>query len=69
MSTFVFFHVGPDLAMPARMVESLRRHNPAAEIVQVTDHDTRTVPGVTWTAPTDGDFEYLMLWRTQAFAV
>ena len=68
MSTFVFFHVGPDLAMPARMVESLRRHNPTAEIVQVTDHDTRTVPGVTWTAPTDGDREYLMLWRTQAFA-
>lgn len=68
MSTFVFFHVGPDLAMPARMVESLRKHNPTAEVIQVTDHNTRTVPGVTWTAPTGGDPEFLMLWRTQAFA-
>ena len=66
--TFVFFHVGPDLDMPARMVASLLAHNPRAEVVQVTDHDTPTVPGVTWTAPTEGDRRFLMLWRTQAFA-
>lgn len=66
--TFVFFHVGPDLDMPTRMVASLLAHNPKAEVVQVTDHDTPTVPGVTWTAPTDGDRQFLMQWRTQAFA-
>jgi len=68
MSTFVFFHVGPDLTMPTAMVASLRKHNPGAEIIQVTDHQTPTVPGVTWTHPTAGDPQLLMLWRTKAFA-
>ena len=68
MATFVFFHVGADLGMPTRMVESLVRHNPKAEIIQVTDHLTPTVPNVTWVYPTDGDREHLMAWRVQAFA-
>ena len=68
MSTFVFFHVGPDLTMPTAMVASIRHHNPGAEIIQVTDNVTPTVSGVTWAHPTSGDPEFLMLWRTQAFA-
>jgi hypothetical protein len=68
MSTFVFFHVGADISQPTAMVASLRRHNPGAEIIQVTDKDTPTIPGVTWAHPTEGNPEYLMLWRTRAFA-
>lgn len=68
MSTFVFFHVGPHLDFPAHMVASLLRHNPQAEVIQVTDHDTPTIPGVTWTAPTEGDPKMLMEWRTRAFS-
>ena len=68
MSTFVFFHVGNDLTMPTAMVASIVKHNPGAEIIQVTDHHTPTVPGVTWTHPTTGDLAQLMLWRTTAFA-
>jgi hypothetical protein len=68
MSTFVFFHVGSDLAMPTAMVASVKKHNPGAEIIQVTDRETPTVEGVTWAHPTTGDPAHLMLWRTQAFA-
>lgn len=68
MSTFVFFHVGTDLSMPTAMVASLKKHNPGAEIIQVTDNATPTVPGVTWSHPTMGDPAHLMLWRTTAFA-
>lgn len=50
------------------MVASVAKHNPGAEIIQVTDHQTPSVPGVTWTHPTMGDPAQLMLWRTQAFA-
>ena len=68
MSTFVFFHVGNDLTMPTAMVASVKKHNPGAEIIQVTDRETPTVEGVTWAHPTSGDPKHLMLWRTQAFA-
>jgi len=43
---FVFFHVGDDIAMPTAMVFSIRRHNPDATIIQVTDGYTPIVPGV-----------------------
>jgi len=69
MSTFVFFHVGNDLTMPTAMVASIAAHNPGAEIIQVTDQQTPTVPGVTWSHVTQGDPAHLMLWRTRAFAM
>lgn len=68
MSTFVFFHVGADISMPQKMVNSLRLHNPHAEIIQVTDHHTPTLDGVTWVAPTEGDMRFLMEWRTRGFS-
>jgi len=68
MATFVFFHVGNDLTWPTRMVASIHAHNVGAEVIQVTDHDTPTVEGVTWTVPTTGDPRYLMQWRVDAFA-
>lgn len=68
MATFVFFHVGNDLTMPTAMVASVAAHNPGAEIIQVTDFETPTVPKVTWSYPTRGDKAQLMLWRTMAYA-
>lgn len=65
---FVFFHVGDDIAMPTAMVFSIRRHNPDAVIVQVTDAATPTVPGVSRRFVTKGDRQFLMQWRTNAFA-
>jgi hypothetical protein len=65
---FVFFHVGEDLTLPTSLVRSILAHNPGAEIVQVTDRDTPTVEGVTWTHATDVDRQYLMLCRTGAWA-
>lgn len=68
MSTFVFFHVGDDIAMPQAMVASLRAHNPGAEIIQVTDDTTPVLDGVTWSVVTEGDRAHLMEWRTRGFA-
>lgn len=65
---FVFFHVGPDLEWPARLVQSILAHNPGAGIIQVTDADTPAVDGVTRAVPTDGDRQFLMQWRVEAFA-
>jgi hypothetical protein len=65
---FVFFHVGDDLALPTQMVASVHAHNPGAEVIQVTDGDTPTVPGVTWSFVTEIDRQYLMLARTGAWA-
>lgn len=67
MSTFVFFHVGDDIALPSQLVASLASHHPGAEIIQVTDSVTPTVPGVTHTVVTSGDRQHLMAWRTRAF--
>jgi hypothetical protein len=65
---FVFFHVGDDLSLPTGLVRSIRAHNPGAEIVQVTDRETPTVPGVTWSHATEVDRQYLMLCRVGAWA-
>ena len=65
---FVFFHVGDDLALPTKMVASIHAHNPGAEVIQVTDGMTPTVPGVTWSHITEIDRQYLMLGRTGAWA-
>ena len=46
MSTFVFFHVGPDLSQPVGLVRSVRAHHPDATIIQTTDEFTDEVPGV-----------------------
>jgi hypothetical protein len=65
---FVFFHVGDDIAMPTAMVFSIRAHNPDATIIQVTDGYTPVVPGVSRAFVTQGNRQYLMQWRTNAFA-
>lgn len=65
---FVFFHVGEDIAMPTAMVFSIRRHNPDATIIQVSDDRTPAVPGVSRVFVTQGNRQFLMQWRTNAFA-
>lgn len=65
---FVFFHVGDDIALPTKMVASIHAHNPGAEVIQVTDGYTPTIPGVTTTVVMDIDRRHLMLARTAAWA-
>jgi len=45
-STFVFFHVGDDISMPAQLVDSIQKTNPGAEIVMCTDAATPALEGV-----------------------
>lgn len=65
---FVFFHVGEDIALPSKMVMSIHLHNPGAEVIQVTDAATPTIPGVTRAVVMDIDRTHLMLARTSAWA-
>jgi len=65
---FVFFHVGEDIAQPTAMVFSIRDHNPDATIIQVSDKNTPPVPGVSRVFVTEGNRQFLMQWRTNAFA-
>lgn len=65
---FVFFHVGDDIAMPTAMVYSIRRHNPDATIIQISDDRTPAVPGVSRVFVSQGNRQFLMQWRTNAFA-
>ncbi len=65
---FVFFHVGDDIAQPTAMVQSIRQHNPDATIIQVTDDRTPAVPGVSRVFVSQGNRQFLMQWRTNAFA-
>jgi len=65
---FVFFHVGDDIAQPTAMVQSIRQHNPNATIVQVTDDQTPAVPSVSRVFVSHGNRQFLMQWRTNAFA-
>jgi hypothetical protein len=66
--TFVFFHVGCDAETPRMLVESIRRANPDAEIIQCTDVSTDAIPGVTNLQRFDGNAENLMIFRLSAFA-
>lgn len=65
---FVFFHVGDDIAMPTAMVYSIRRHNPDATIIQISDDLTPAVPGASRVFVSQGNRQFLMQWRTNAFA-
>lgn len=68
MSTFVFFHVGPDVAFPTKMVASLKAVMPDAEVIMCTDETTPKVPGVSRTFISKGRYDQLMYWRTASFA-
>lgn len=65
---FVFFHVGEDISYPQKMVKSLLRHNPDANVIMCTDKDTPDVMGVTDRHEYKVDRENLMFSRMKAFA-
>jgi hypothetical protein len=65
--TFVFFHVGKDISYPQKMVKSLLRHNPDANVIMCTDSSTPDVMGITVRYETEIDTDNLMYARTMAY--
>ena len=65
---FVFFHVGDDISYPQKMVKSLLRHNPNANVIMCTDENTPDVMGITDRKEFAVDRENLMYSRMKAFA-
>jgi hypothetical protein len=65
---FVFFHVGDDISYPQKMVKSLLRYNPNANVIMCTDSKTPDVMGVTDRFETEVDKDNLMYSRMKAFA-
>ena len=65
---FVFFHVGDDISYPQKMVKSLLRYNPNANVIMCTDKDTPDVMGITERREFAVDRENLMFSRMRAFS-
>ena len=65
---FVFFHVGDDISYPQKMVKSLLRYNPNANVIMCTDKDTPDVMGITDRREFAVDRENLMFSRMRAFS-
>ncbi len=65
---FVFFHVGDDISYPQKMVKSLLRYNPNANVIMCTDKDTPDVMGITDRKEFVVDRENLMISRMTAYS-
>jgi ADP-heptose:LPS heptosyltransferase len=65
---FVFFHVGDDISYPQKMVKSLLRYNPNANVIMCTDSTTPDVMGITERKEFVVDRENLMFSRMRAFS-
>lgn len=65
---FVFFHVGDDVIVPQKMVNSIREHMPDAYIVMCTDRDTPQIKGVDEMLIGNYPRDRLMEARLSAFA-
>jgi hypothetical protein len=65
---FVFFHVGNDISYPQKMVKSLLRYNPNANVIMCTDSSTPDVMGICRREEFEVDRENLMYSRMKAFA-
>jgi hypothetical protein len=68
MVQIAFFHVGHDPTQPTILSRSLRAANPGAILIQVSDHATPPVDGVTRVERRNVDAGNLMLSRTAAYA-
>jgi len=68
MSTFVFFHVGEDVSMPAKMVQSLKAVMPDSRVIMCTEIKSTIPEGVDDVSYSEGNAEELMEWRLRAFA-
>jgi hypothetical protein len=66
--TFVFFHVGQDISYPQKMVKSILRYNPDADIIMCTDTDTPDVMGITDRYEMHVDRAELLYARNTAYA-
>lgn len=66
--TFVFFHVGPNLTQPRRLVDSIRKVNPDAEIVMCSDQSTPFLTGISKRVHVKGDPKNIMQMRLDGFA-
>lgn len=68
MNTYVFFHVGDDIAQPSMLVNSIRLADPESEVIQCSDESTPAVRGVTKVWRGSFSREYIMTARLEAFA-
>lgn len=71
MSTFVFFHIGDDstyVFLVNRLVDSIKKTNPTADIVMVGDPETPVIEGVTRRVNIKGNRKEIMLMRLAGFA-
>jgi len=66
--TFVFFHIGPNLTQPRRLVDSIRRTNPDAEIIMCSDQSTPFMLGISQRVHVKGDPKNIMQMRLDGFA-
>ncbi len=66
--TFVFFHIGTDISMPAMLVETIRLTNADAEIIQCSDENSPAVPGVSRVDRGEYNPNQLMIGRLEAFS-
>ena len=65
---FVFLHVGDDISYPQKMVKSLLRHNPNANVIMCTDKNTPDVMGVTERREFELNRDEMMTSRLKAFS-
>jgi len=66
---FVFMHIGKDISVPQKMVKSLLRYNPDANVIMLTDKDTPDVMGITERCEYDLDPNEMTFSRVKAFAL
>ena len=67
-ATFVFFHVGPNLTQPKRLIESIKKSNPDAKIIMCSDQSTPFLTGVSQRIHVKGDPKNIMQMRLDGFA-
>jgi hypothetical protein len=65
---FVFYHAGSNLNEPKMLVQSIRRVDPEASVIQCSDEVTEEVPGVSKVSRFASDPKNLMTARLEAFA-
>jgi len=66
---FVFMHIGKDISVPQKMVKSLLRYNPDANVIMLTNKDTPDVMGITERCEYDLDPNEMTFSRVKAFAL
>lgn len=68
MVKVAFFHIGADVSLPTLLVRSLKKHNPDAKIVQLTDIISPRVEGTDEVHRFSGQTDNIMLFRMECFA-